>query len=102
MWGTILLHRNLTTQYNFFNGLRYHPPIIAFQGAKDEIFPFDNAPVYFSTTSEPDPTLHAESLCLPSTFTLTDNTPSTYDAIAIGQTGYGKFLLQEDGRLKNI
>ena len=52
MWGGMAIHKTMgNNPESFFNGLGYIPPLIAFHGRNDNIFPYDSASIYHSPDS---------------------------------------------------
>lgn len=93
MWGALAVHRSLyNSPETQFGGIANTPPIIAFQGDDDQIFPYFRTKLFFSTDSSEDDQINynIERHCLvtASKYQMDDDDPNVRnDACAFGAEG---------------
>ena len=88
MWGGMSIDiSKKNNPRSFFNNNNYFPPLIAFQGLNDNIFPVDTASIYYSfdSSASKKTNFNVERNCLVSGTSLSlDTRRDTADAYGIG------------------
>lgn len=103
LWGSVNVPKSFFTGGNFhpqdfFDSLPYKPPVIAFCGKEDKVFPYIGQRVYYSPyggTSSAHDFYNRTGYCLINPSYVLEGTPNSIDMVNLGAYGFYDMVLKK-------
>lgn len=103
MWGSLFIPAGAKNNpAAYFNSSPYKPPIIAFHGKQDDVFPYIAQPVYYSPNVDAHIPFNSTASCIISGTYALEGNASTVDLYNAGSKGIFDYVLQPLGIFSEV